>query len=200
LRKPPAAAGGGARALPGQVRIIGGIYKRTPISVAQRPGLRPTPDRVRETLFNWLGQDLSGWQVVDVFAGTGALAFEAVSRGAARVRAFEQDPQLVTRIEALRDKLDAQALIVTQGDGLSLLRALPAGQEHLVLIDPPFDAGLFIPALQAAVPALAEEGLVYLEAPVAWSAADLHALGLRLVRQGRAGAVHFHLLGRSGAA
>jgi len=200
LSRSPAAAGGGARALPGQVRIIGGIYKRTPIPVAQRPGLRPTPDRVRETLFNWLGQDLSGWQVVDVFAGTGALAFEAASRGAARVSAFEQDTQLVGRIEALRNKLGAQALSVVCGDGLSLLRALPAGQVHLVLIDPPFESGLFVPALQAAVPVLAEQGVIYLEAPVTWTAADLRALGLRLLRQGRAGAVHFHLLGRIDAA
>jgi 16S rRNA (guanine(966)-N(2))-methyltransferase RsmD len=200
LSRSPAAAGGGARALPGQVRIIGGIYKRTPIPVAQRPGLRPTPDRVRETLFNWLGQDLSGWQVVDVFAGTGALAFEAASRGAARVSAFEQDAQLVGRIEALRNKLGAQALSVVCGNGLSLLRALPAGQVHLVLIDPPFESGLFVPALQAAVPVLAEQGVIYLEAPVTWTAADLRALGLRLLRQGRAGAVHFHLLGRIDAA
>jgi 16S rRNA (guanine(966)-N(2))-methyltransferase RsmD len=200
LSRSPAAAGGGARALPGQVRIIGGIYKRTPIPVAQRPGLRPTPDRVRETLFNWLGQDLSGWQVVDVFAGTGALAFEAASRGAARVSAFEQDAQLVSRIEALKNKLGAHALSVVCGDGLSLLRALPAGQVHLVLIDPPFDSALFVPALQAAVPVLAEQGVIYLEAPVAWADADLHALGLRRLRQGRAGAVHFHLLGRVDAA
>ncbi len=201
MSKPsPLPSGNGARALPGQVRIIGGIYKRTPIAVANRPGLRPTPDRVRQTLFNWLGQDLSGWHVVDVFAGTGALSFEAVSRGAARVRAYEQDPQLVARIAALRDKLGAQALSVVRGDGLSLLRSLPPGQEHLVLIDPPFESQLFVPALQAALPALMEEGCIYLEAPVAWAEADLQALGLRLLRQGRAGAVHFHLLGRLGAA
>ncbi len=183
--------------MPGQVRIIGGIYKRTPIAVADRPGLRPTPDRVRQTLFNWLGQDLSGWHVVDVFAGTGALSLEAVSRGAARVRAYEQDPQLVARIVALRDKLGAQALSVVRGDGLSLLRSLPSGQEHLVLIDPPFDSQLFVPALQAALPALAEGGRIYLEAPSPWAEADLQALGLSLLRQGRAGAVHFHLLGRA---
>lgn len=196
----PARPAGAGRALPGKVRIIGGMYKRTPIAVADHPGLRPTPDRVRQTLFNWLGQDLTGWHVVDAFAGTGALSFEAVSRGAARVRACEQDPKLAARITALRDKLGAQALSVVCGDGLSLLRSLAPGQEHLVLIDPPFDAPLFAPALQAALPALAEDGRIYLEAPVAWAAADVQALGLRLLRQGRAGAVHFHLLGRSHAA
>lgn len=194
MSRPGLPGQGSERALPGRVRIIGGIYKRTPIAVAQRPGLRPTPDRVRETLFNWLGQDLSGWQVVDVFAGTGALSLEALSRGAAGVRAFERDTQLAAQIQALGDKLGAQALSVVRGDGVALLRALPAGQVHLVLIDPPFDSDLFVPALKAAVPALAEGGRIYLEAPVAWTQAQLDPLGLQLLRQGRAGAVHFHLL------
>lgn len=198
MRKPaPVPSGNGARVLPGQVRIIGGIYKRTPISVAPLAGLRPTPDRVRETLFNWLGQDLAGWHVVDVFAGTGALSFEAVSRGASQVRAFEKDASLVNRIEALKSKLGADALSVLRGDGVALLRSLPPGQQHLVLIDPPFDSELFVPALEAALPGLTPEGLIYLEAPTAWADADLSRLGLRLRRHGRAGAVHFHLLGRA---
>jgi 16S rRNA (guanine966-N2)-methyltransferase len=85
--KPAAAAPKGA----GEIRIIGGAWKRTRLPVAQRPGLRPTPDRVRETLFNWLGQDLSGWRCLDAFAGTGALGFEAASRGAASVQLVESD-------------------------------------------------------------------------------------------------------------
>ena len=181
---------------PGEVRIIGGIYRRTRIPVAALPGLRPTPDRVRETLFNWLGQDLSGWQVVDVFAGSGALAFEAVSRGAARVQAFEQDAQLVRQIQALKDRLQAQALSVVRGDGLRLLRGLAPASQHLVLLDPPFDSELAAPALTAACAVLADGGLIYLEAPQAWSAQALAERGLRSLRQGRAGAVHFHLLER----
>lgn len=191
-----AAAPAGVRQPPGEVRIIGGIYKRTRIPVAQLPGLRPTPDRVRETLFNWLGQDLTGWQVVDVFAGTGALALEAVSRGAARVQAFEQDAQLARQIQALKDKLQAQALSVVRGDGLRLLRAVPPGSQHLVLLDPPFDSDLAGPALAAALAALAESGLIYLEAPAPWTSQALAEQGLQLLRQGRAGAVHFHLLAR----
>ncbi len=190
------AASGGAR-LPGQVRIIGGRYKRTPVPVAQRPGLRPTPDRVRETLFNWLGQDLTGWHVIDVFAGTGVLGLEAVSRGATRVQAFEQDAELVRRIEALRQKLQAQALSVVRGDGLSLLRSTPAGSAQLVLLDPPFEANLWAPALQAAAQALADPGYIYLEANRAWGDDDgLPDLGLQVHRQGKAGAVHYHLIGR----
>lgn len=190
------AASGGGR-LPGQVRIIGGRYKRTPVPVAQRPGLRPTPDRVRETLFNWLGQDLTGWHVIDVFAGTGVLGLEAVSRGATRVQAFEQDAELVRRIEAMRDKLQAQALSVVRGDGLSLLRSVPAGSAQLVLLDPPFEANLWAAALQAAARALADPGYIYLEANRAWGDDDgLPDLGLQVQRQGKAGAVHYHLIGR----
>ena len=190
-----AAAGSGR--LPGQVRIIGGRYKRTPVPVAQRPGLRPTPDRVRETLFNWLGQDLTGWHVIDVFAGTGVLGLEAVSRGASRVQAFEQDAELVRRIEAMREKLQAHALSVVRGDGLSLLRSVPAGSAQLVLLDPPFEANVWAPALQAAARALADPGCIYLEANRAWSDDEgLLDLGLQVQRQGKAGAVHFHLIGR----
>ena len=96
-RKPAAA--------PGEVRIIGGLWKRTRLPVADKPGLRPTPDRVRETLFNWLGQDLTGWRCVDAFAGTGALGFEAASRGAKTVQLIEQDAALVAQLKRLQDKL-----------------------------------------------------------------------------------------------
>lgn len=186
----------GAGRPPGQVRIIGGRYKRTPVPVAQHPGLRPTPDRVRETLFNWLGQDLTGWHVIDVFAGTGVLGLEAASRGASRVQSFEQDAELVRRIRALAEKLQAQALSVVRGDGLSLLRSVPAASAQLVLLDPPFEANLWEPALKAAALALADPGYIYLEAPRAWDDDRLLDLGLQVQRQGKAGAVHFHLIGR----
>ena len=87
--------------LPREVRIIGGQWKRTKLPVADKPGLRPTPDRVRETLFNWLDHDLGGWRCVDAFAGTGALGFEAASRGAAEVLMVEQDPELVAQLRAV---------------------------------------------------------------------------------------------------
>ena len=85
----------------GEVRIIGGQWRRTRLNVAQRPGLRPTPDRVRETLFNWLGQDLTGWRCLDAFAGTGALGLEAASRGATQVRLVENDAGLAQQLERL---------------------------------------------------------------------------------------------------
>ncbi|MDB5967407.1 MAG: hypothetical protein JWQ72_3907 [Polaromonas sp.] len=179
---------------PGEVRIIGGQYKRTKLPVADRPGLRPTPDRVRETLFNWLGQDLTGWRCADAFAGTGVLGFEAASRGAAEVLLCEQDPLLVDKLKALQVKLKADMVKIERGDGVSLLRRVPQGSMQLVFLDPPFGSALYEPALRAAATALAPEGLVYLEAPTTWGDAELQPLGLKVFRSGKAGAVHFHLL------
>ena len=98
-----------------EIRIIGGQWRRTPIKVLDKPGLRPTPDRVRETLFNWLGQDLSGWRCVDAFAGTGALGLEAASRGAAQVMALESDAELTKHLQALAERLKTAAVQVQRG-------------------------------------------------------------------------------------
>ncbi len=181
---------------PGEVRIIGGQYKRSKLPVANKPGLRPTPDRVRETLFNWLGQDLSGWRCIDVFAGTGALGFEAASRGAAEVLLCEQDAALAAQLKTLQDKLHASMVKVERGDGLAVLRRLSAGSQQLVFLDPPFDSPLFEPALRAAAQAVADPGYVYLEAPQAWTDAALADYGLQVHRSGKAGAVFYHLLVR----
>ena len=186
--------------LPGEIRIVGGQYKRTKIPVPNRAGLRPTPDRVRETLFNWLGQDLTGWRCADVFAGTGVLGFEAASRGAADVLLCEQDAALVAPLQALKTRLKADVVRIERGDGLSALRRLSAGSMQLVLLDPPFESSLFEPALKAAAQALAPAGLVYLEAPRAWANEELLPLGLQVHRSGKAGAVHFHLLVKADAA
>ena len=184
--------------LPQEVRIIGGQWRRTRLPVADRPGLRPTPDRVRETLFNWLGQDLGGWQVIDAFAGTGALGFEAASRGAAEVLMVEQDAALAAGLRGLKDKLKADAVRVQRGDGVAALNAFAPGSADLVLLDPPFDAAaLFAPALAAAARTVRADGFVYLEAPQAWDDATLAESGLRLHRHLKAGAVHAHLLRRS---
>jgi 16S rRNA (guanine966-N2)-methyltransferase len=183
--------------LPGEVRIIGGLYKRTKLPVLEKAGLRPTPDRVRETLFNWLGQDLTGWRCADVFAGTGVLGFEAASRGATDVLLCEQDAALVLQLKAFKDKLKVDAARIERGDGVSALRRLLPESMQLVFIDPPFDSELFEPALKAAAQAISSTGLIYLEAPRAWSADDAAALGLTVHRSGKAGAVFFHLLVRA---
>ena len=179
----------------GEIRIIGGQWKRTRLAVPDKPGLRPTPDRVRETLFNWLGQSLQGWSCVDPFAGTGALGLEAASRGAAQVQLTEQDADLVKALHATVQRLKATAQVsVKRGDGVAALRSLSAASVDLVLLDPPFDANLFETALKTARPGLRASGWLYLEAPQAWGEATLAPLGYSLHRHLKAGAVHAHLL------
>ena len=201
-KKPKAARSGkvvGRKTVPpGEVRIIGGLYKRSKLPVADRPGLRPTPDRVRETLFNWLGQDLTGWQCADVFAGTGVLGFEAASRGALEVLICEQDPVLVEKLKGLQTKLKADRVKVERGDGVSLLRRLSPGSMQLIFLDPPFEATFFDAALKAAAHAVHSTGYVYLEAPKPWVDDELQDFGLKVHRFGKAGAVHFHLLIKAG--
>ena len=184
---------------PHEVRIVGGQWRRTRLPVADRPGLRPTPDRVRETLFNWLGQDLTGWRCVDAFAGTGALGLEAASRGAAQVLLVEQDAKLVSALHLTVERLHAAETVrVQRGDGVTVLRNQPTGSLDLVLLDPPFDAvALFAPALAAAAAAVRPGGWIYLEAPAEADADQLQALGLALHRHLKAGAVHAHLLQRA---
>ena len=178
-----------------EVRIVGGLWKRSKLPVAALPGLRPTPDRVRETLFNWLGQDLSGWRCLDAFAGSGALGFEAASRGAAEVVLLEREPQLVASLLASQKRLGATALRIERAEALTWM-ARRAGQSFdLVFLDPPFDADLDAVALKAALPLVAAGGFLYLEAPQALAEVPP---GLLLHRQARAGAVHFCLLRREG--
>ena len=185
-----------------RVRIIGGQWRRTWIPVASVPGLRPTPDRVRETLFNWLGQDLEGWRVLDLFAGTGVLGFEAASRGALSVMMVERDPRVLEALRAVRHRLNATQVAVEAGDafvvGGRLARVHPRGFD-LVLLDPPYGAGWPKRVRPLLGPLLADGGWVYLEAeaalaaqagePEAWAGA-----GFTLVRSGSAGRVHYHLL------
>jgi len=179
---------------PNEVRLIGGQWKRSKLPVLDKPGLRPTPDRVRETLFNWLGQDLAGWRCLDAFAGSGALGFEAASRGAAQVVLLERDAQLVRSLRDSQARLKADNLRIEAADALGWMSHCTPGCFELVLLDPPFDANLGAPCLAAAGPLVADGGFIYLEA-----AEPLEAIpqGFELWRQGRAGLVHFHLLRRS---
>jgi 16S rRNA (guanine(966)-N(2))-methyltransferase RsmD len=176
------------------VRIIGGLWKRSKLQVADKPGLRPTPDRVRETLFNWLGQDLSGWRCLDAFAGTGALGFEAASRGAVQVELVENDLALVAQLKRTQDKLNAQAVRVTRGDGLAALKQQAPGSLSLIFLDPPFDSKVFEAVVSAAARAITSAGLVYLEAPKIWLDDALQPMGLQVHRHLKAGKVYAHLL------
>ncbi len=195
------------RRQPGEVRLIGGKWRRIKIKVADNPNLRPTPDRVRETLFNWLGQDLSGMKCVDTFAGTGALGFEAASRGAAVVLLVEQDAALVAQLQRVCAQLQAlelpvptvaQQVLIQRGEGVAALRQLAPASQNVIFLDPPFDAGLYESALQAALRALAPGGWVYLESPSAWTDDLLAPLGAFVHRHLKAGAVHAHVIGAIG--
>lgn len=179
---------------PNEVRLIGGLWRRSKLPVLDRPGLRPTPDRVRETLFNWLGQDLAGWRCLDAFAGTGALGLEAASRGAASVQLVEQDAGLVARLQELCQRLKASTVQVRRGDGVAALQQSAPASLDLVLLDPPFESPHYETALKAAARALGPQGFVYLEAATAWNDEALAPLGLAQHRHLKAGAVHAHLL------
>ena len=194
LPQPPASRP--AAVLRNEVRIIGGRWKRCKLPVANRPGLRPTPDRVRETLFNWLGQNLSGWRCLDAFAGSGALGFEAASRDAAEVVLIERDHVLARSLLESKARLKADVLQVECADALAWMQRCAPQAFELVFIDPPFDAELTAPALKAAARVAVADGFVYLEASRAFDDSVLWPLGFRLHRHARAGAVHFHLLQR----
>jgi 16S rRNA (guanine966-N2)-methyltransferase len=182
---------------PNRVRIIGGRYRRTLIPVADRAQLRPTPDRVRETLFNWLSHLYAGLESLrglDLFAGTGALGFELASRGARQVVLIERDPELVERLIGLRDRLQAREVEVIRGDAIEISGRLAPASFDLIFVDPPYDRPLLTPALTVARRLLAPGGAIYAEAPAGLKEADLEPLGLQAIRAGRAGRVHFHLL------
>jgi 16S rRNA (guanine(966)-N(2))-methyltransferase RsmD len=176
-----------------EVRIIGGQWKRSKLPVADKPGLRPTPDRVRETLFNWLGQDLDGWRVLDAFAGSGALGFEAGSRGAAEVQMLERDPQLAKSLQQSKLKLKAETLRIDCTDALGWMARCAPDRFELVLLDPPFGADLFDPALQAAARIVVPDGLIYLESDREITS----PAGLEVWRSAKAGTVHYGLFRRA---
>ena len=181
---------------PREVRIIGGRWKRSKLPVADAPGLRPTPDRVRETLFNWLGQDLAGWRCLDAFAGSGALGFEAASRGASEVLLLERERRLALGLTEVKERLKATTVRIENTDALGWMARCPAASFELVFIDPPFESNTVVPALDAALRVVVAGGYIYLESAHALPAEAAAERGLRVHRQSRAGAVHFHLLQR----
>ena len=135
------------RDLPGSVRIIGGKWRGRGLPVGNIAGLRPTPDRVRETLFNWLAPVIVRSRCLDLFAGTGALGFEAASRGAAEVILIERDPRLARILEEQSLKLGAQEVTVVCAKALEWLKG-PASAFDVVFLDPPFGQGLLGPCCE----------------------------------------------------
>ncbi len=193
-----------------KLRIIGGVWRRHLLPVAQLEGLRPTPDRVRETLFNWLGQDCTGMEVLDLYSGTGALGFESASRGAGRVVMVEQHRTALAQLQENRAYLLAKwpaaqgkppLIQIEVGDVLACLQRLASSKVvfDLVALDPPFRSELMRATLPLVKPVLKPGGLVYAE----WhdnlfsdQAALCKALNVQEIdplRHLKAGQVHAHL-------
>jgi 16S rRNA (guanine966-N2)-methyltransferase len=175
------------------VRIIGGRWRGRRLAVPDLPGLRPTPDRVRETLFNWLAADLPGSRCLDLFAGSGALGLEAASRGAGSVLLVDRAARAVAQLQAVVRALGAAGVEVVRGEALAWLASAP-GPFDVVFLDPPFGEGLLTPvcARLEALGLVREGGLVYLELEAASPAPALPA-GWETLRSGRAGEVQYHL-------
>jgi 16S rRNA (guanine966-N2)-methyltransferase len=193
---------------PRQIRIIGGAWRRTLLPVIDEQGLRPTPDRVRETLFNWLDQRLDGMRCLDMFAGSGGLGFEAASRGAARVLMVERSSRAARQLRAIQEKLHADAVEIVEADAIRFAATQPAGAFDVVFLDPPFGAGLLDAALRVAAPLVGPDGVIYVETDARLRAAGDVAgeamppgqqipAGWAVIRDGKAGAVHYHLLRRN---
>jgi 16S rRNA (guanine966-N2)-methyltransferase len=187
LRRPAKSA---AKPSPGRnrVRIIGGDWRSRIVRFPPAAPLRPTPDRVRETLFNWLGQRLDGLACLDLFAGSGVLGFEAASRGAARVVMVERDRDTAKQLRTSAAELGAVQVEIVLGDGIDFL-ARDAGRYDVVFLDPPYASDLAARALERLPERVNPGARVYAESAEALEAGP--AWGL--VREGRAGAVRYAL-------
>jgi 16S rRNA (guanine966-N2)-methyltransferase len=172
------------------IRIIAGQYRSRLIAFPAAEGLRPTPDRVRETLFNWLGQTLHGKRCLDLFAGSGALGFEAASRGAQQVVMVEHNRTVYQALQKNIEKLGCMNVALHHADGLEFVRR-EQNEYDVIFLDPPFAANYLPQLLMQPLP-LAPQGRVYVECgePLTPDA------NWQIVKRGRAGAVHFYLLER----
>ncbi|EEO28876.1 16S rRNA (guanine(966)-N(2))-methyltransferase RsmD [Oxalobacter paraformigenes] len=189
-----------------KIRITGGLWKRTPLAVPDVAGLRPTPDRVRETLFNWLthlrGSAFGQMSCLDLFAGTGALGFEAASRGISKVTMVEEDKKACSRLQLVKEKLGAGQITVLPADAVKIAGEFArAGKRFdLIFLDPPFQKDFLSLVLPQCINLLTKSGLIYIEADKKvtpetlrlWVPGDV--LNLQIIRAGKAGQVCYHLL------
>jgi 16S rRNA (guanine966-N2)-methyltransferase len=172
-----------------KVRIGGGDWRSRLLSFPDVPGLRPTPDRVRQTVFNWLGQDLHGLTCLDLFSGTGVMGFEALSRGARSVVMVEKSAQAHRALLDNQQQLAATDAVILQRDAQQFL----AGNQQtfdVIFLDPPYQQGWMDKLLPNLATHLAKDGVVYAEAEFAIPDSDVW----RVHKQGKAGNVFYHLL------
>jgi 16S rRNA (guanine966-N2)-methyltransferase len=177
---------------PGRLRIIGGAWRSRLIAFEGSPDLRPTPDRVRQTLFDWLAPRIEGAKALDLFAGSGALGLEALSRGAAQVVFVERQARAVEAIRTALAQFGAESRAeVVPGDARRFLEATPRAPFDVVFLDPPYGSGLLEAALLQLPRVLAADNRVYLE----WAGHDAPALppGWALLKAKRAGRVSYGL-------
>lgn len=201
--KPPQAQHGRPRLAPQQVRIIGGEWKRRLLPVVDALGLRPTPDRVRETVFNWLRHQVGGnWESVDcldLFAGSGALGFEAASRGARSVTMLDFNGPVTRQLQENKALLKADNVIILRGDAFSVAAdmATRAQRYDVIFLDPPYQQDFIAKALPLCVPLLKQDGMVYVEAEFGLPQGEQTPDWLfpwEQVRADKAGMVYYHLL------
>ncbi|MEM8517985.1 16S rRNA (guanine(966)-N(2))-methyltransferase RsmD [Janthinobacterium sp. CAN_S7] len=192
---------------PNQVRIIGGQWKRSVLPVLQALGLRPTPDRVRETVFNWINHlrdgDWANAQVLDLFAGSGALGFEAASRGAAAVTMVDTHTPVIRQLEQNKVKLRADNVELLRGDALLTAQGMASrGQRFdLIFLDPPYQQDFLAKVLPLCAKLLKEGGMIYAESGLSLVFDDSSTLeklewmaGWEVIRADKAGTVYYHLL------
>jgi 16S rRNA (guanine966-N2)-methyltransferase len=192
---------------PQQVRIIGGAWKRTPLPVLDALGLRPTPDRVRETVFNWINHlwdgDWSDAQCLDLFAGSGALGFEAASRGAKSVTMVDTHTPVIRQLDTIKTRLKADNVTLVRGDAFATAQGMAMrGQRFdLIFLDPPYHQDFLSKMLPLCTTLLNEDGLVYAEAgaalpfaPEDGSASADWLAPWEAIRADKAGIVFYHLL------
>jgi 16S rRNA (guanine966-N2)-methyltransferase len=191
-------APGGARRVPAQsrvLRIIAGRHRGRRLQFPAGVAIRPTPDRVRETLFNWLQPRITGARVLDLFAGSGALGLEAMSRGAGQVTFIERDRRATVAIDTLLKEWGESSAEIVCDDALAWLRrATNVPPFDIVFLDPPYDTDLLAEAAEALATGgrLAPDARVYLERRAREPLAALPATW-RELRAGRAGEVGYHL-------
>ncbi len=175
---------------PNSVRITGGRWRGRLLHFPSMAGLRPTADVVRERLFNWLGQDLTGWRCLDLFSGSGALGFEAASRGAAEVWLIERDRLASEALQASRARIGAENVRVVRADVMDWLRGTPAEKFDLVMLDPPFSQGEPVRVLEMLPRFLVPGARVYIE----HGGGLVLPAGWHVLRSGRTGQAHYFLL------